>query len=178
MTDPASAATTAAADSSASGLPQFDLAQWPGEMVWVLGIFLVLFLLFQFVFVPAVGGTIDAREDKISGDIGDARRLRDEAQAQAAAAAGEMGEARARAHKVASEARDAAKAAAAARQGEEDAKLAARLSEAEQRIAAARGEAMGHVRAIAAETAGAIIERLTGAAASEAELDAALGAEG
>jgi F-type H+-transporting ATPase subunit b len=163
---------------ASGGLPQFDLAQWPGQIVWALGIFLVLYLLFAFVFVPAVGGTIDAREDKISGDIGDARRLRDEAQAQAAAAAGEMNEARARAHKVASDARDAAKAATAARQGEEDAKLAARLGEAEQRIAAARGEAMGHVRAIAAETAQAIVERLTGAAASQAELDAALGAEG
>ncbi|HXV01442.1 MAG TPA: hypothetical protein VG166_13190 [Caulobacteraceae bacterium] len=162
---------------ASGGLPQFDLAQWPGQIVWALGIFLVLYLLFAYVFVPTVGGTIDAREDKISGDIGDARRLRDEARAQAEAAAAEMGEARARAHRVASEARDAAKAAAAAGQAEEDAKLAARLAEAEQRIAGARGEAMGHVRMIAAETALAIIERLTGVAPSEAELTAALGAE-
>ncbi|HEY2178982.1 MAG TPA: hypothetical protein VGH15_10400 [Caulobacteraceae bacterium] len=162
---------------ASGGLPQFDLAQWPGQIVWALGIFLVLYLLFAYVFVPTVGGTIDAREDKISGDIGDARRLRDEAQAQATAAAAEMSEARARAHRLASEARDAAKAAAAARQGEEDAKLAARLGEAEQRIGAARGEAMGHVRAIAAETAQAMVERLTGAGASQGELDAALGAE-
>jgi F-type H+-transporting ATPase subunit b len=162
---------------ASGGLPQFDLAQWPGQIVWALGIFLVLYLLFAFVFVPAVGGTIDAREDKISGDIGDARRLRDEAQAQADAAAAEMNEARGRAHRVATEARAAAKAAAAARQGEEDAKLAALLSAAEARIAAARGEAMGHVRSIGADAARAMVERLTGAAPSQAELDAALGAE-
>ena len=163
---------------ASGGLPQFDLAQWPGQIVWALGIFLVLYLLIAFVFVPAVGGTIDAREDKISGDIGDARRLRDEAQAQSDAAAAEMSDARNRAHRLASEARDAAKAAAAARQGEEDAKLAARLSEAEGRIAAARAEAMGHVRGIAADTAQAMIERLTGTAASADELDAALAQEG
>jgi F-type H+-transporting ATPase subunit b len=162
---------------ASGGLPQFDLAQWPGEIVWALGIFLVLYLLFAFVFVPAVGGTIDAREDKISGDIGDARRLRDEAQVEADDAAEEMNQARARAHRVAAEAKAAAKAAADARQGEEDAKLAARLAEAEGRIAAARGEAMGHVRAIAADTARAMVERLTGAAPSQAELDGALGAE-
>ncbi len=162
---------------ASGGLPQFDLAQWPGQIVWALGIFLVLYLLFAFVFVPAVGGTIDAREDKISGDIGDARRLRDEAQAQADAAAAEMNEARGRAHRVASEARAAAKAAAAARQGEEDAKLAALLSAAEARIAAARGEAMGQVRSIGVDAARAMVERLTGAAPSQAELDAALGAE-
>jgi F-type H+-transporting ATPase subunit b len=162
---------------ASGGLPQFDLAQWPGQIVWALGIFLVLYLLFAYVFVPRVGGTIDAREDKISGDIGDARRLRDEAQAEADDAAEEMSQARARAHRVAAEAKAAAKAAADARQAEEDEKLAKRLGEAEQRIAAARAEAMGHVRAIASETAGAMVERLTGAAASQAELDAALGAE-
>jgi len=175
MTDPATAA--AAADQSASGLPQFDLAQWPGEMVWALAIFFVLYLLFAFVFVPRVGGTIDAREDKISGDIGDARRLRDEAQAQADQAAAEMGEARARAHKVATEARAAAKTFAAERQAEEDRKIAARLAEAEGRIGALRGEAMTHVRAIAADAARAMIERLTGAPAETTEIDAALSAE-
>jgi F-type H+-transporting ATPase subunit b len=171
------ATASAAADSSASGLPQFDIGQWPGEMVWVLAIFLVLYLLFAFVFVPRVGGTINAREDSISGDIGDARRLRDEAQAQADAAAAEMGEARARAHRVATEARAAAKAAAAERQAEEDRKIGVRLAEAEARIGAVRAEAMTHVRGIAAETAAAMVERLTGQGASSAEIDAALPTE-
>ena len=162
---------------ASGGLPQFDMAQWPGQIVWALGIFLVLYLLFALVFVPRVGGTIDAREDKISGDIGDARRLRDEAQVEADDAAEEMNQARARAHRVAAEAKAAAKAAADARQAEEDDKLAQRLGEAERRIGAARAEAMGHVRAIAAETAQAMVERLTGAAASQAELDAAMRAE-
>ena len=89
---------------SQGGLPQFDLAQWPGQIVWSLGIFLGLYLLLSLVFVPRVSAAINAREDKISGDFGDARRLRDEAQAQADAAAAEMDEARARAHRVAASA--------------------------------------------------------------------------
>lgn len=160
---------------SSGGLPQFDLAQWPGQIVWALGVFLVLYLLFTFVFVPRVSAAIEHREDKISGDVGDARRMRDEAQAQADAAAGEMEEARARAHRVAGEARAAAKAESNARQADEDAKLAGQLAEAERRIGLARGEAMGHVRAIAAQAAGAMVERLTGAAATEPELEQALG---
>ncbi|MGH7024741.1 MAG: hypothetical protein ACREEB_14295 [Caulobacteraceae bacterium] len=170
----AHAPTAHVVEHSASGLPQFDLGQWPGEMVWSLAIFFVLYLLFTFVFVPRVGGAIDAREDTISGDVGDARRLRDEAQAQADAAAAEMDEARLRAHRVATESRAAAKAEAAARQADEDHKLAALLGQAEERIAATRGEAMTHVRAIASETAAAIVARLTGDAASQAELDAAM----
>jgi F-type H+-transporting ATPase subunit b len=176
MALPATAAN-AAADHASGGLPQFDLAQWPGQIVWALVIFLVLYLLFTFVFVPRVAGTIEAREDKISGDFGDARRLRDEAQAQSDAAAAEMDEARARGHRVATEARNAAKASAAARQADEDAILATRLAEAEGRIAATRAEAMTHVRAIAAETAEAMVRHLTGQTPSPAELDAALPAE-
>lgn len=157
-----------------SGLPQFDLAQWPGQIVWALIIFGFLYFLFSKVFIPRIGGGIDDREDRIAGDIGDARRLRDEAQAHAAAAAEEMAAARNRAHKVASDAKEAAKAAAALRQAQEDAKLAEVLGAAEARIAAARAEAMGHVRAIAADTAAAMIERLTGAPASGAEVERAL----
>ena len=173
MADAATAAS-AAADHGSGGLPQFDLAQWPGQMVWALAIFLVLFLLFRFVFVPRVAGTIEAREDRISGDYGDARRLRDEAQAQSAAAAAELDEARARAHRLAADARNAAKADAAVRQADEDKKLAVRLGEAEARIGVARADAMSHVRGIASETAHAMVERLTGHAPSATELETAL----
>jgi F-type H+-transporting ATPase subunit b len=167
-------AVPAGAAEHASGLPQFDLAQWPGEIVWALVIFGVLYVLIAKVFVPRVAGTIDAREDKISGDIGEARRLRDQAQAEAAAAAADLDQARGRAHRLAAEAKAAAKAASDQRQAEEDALLAARLGEAESRIAAARGEAMGHVRAIAAEAARAMVERLTGQPAAADELERAL----
>jgi F-type H+-transporting ATPase subunit b len=179
MADPATAAAVAgsAAETGGSGgLPQFDVSQWPGQMVWILIIFAVLYMLFSRVFVPAVGGTIDAREDKIAGDIGDARRARDAANAELAEAAGEMDAARTRAQRVAAEAQAEAKAAAAKRQGEEEAKLAQALAAADARIATARAEAMAHVREIAVDTAQAMIARLTGVQADKAEVERALAA--
>ena len=168
-------ATTAPADSGAGGLPQFDLAQWPGQMVWMLIIFGVMFALFAKVFVPSVGGTIADREDRISGDVGEARRLRDEADAQAAAAAAEMAQARAAAQKLALDAKAKAHADAAKREAAEEARLAATLAKAEAAINATREKAMGHVREIAADTAQAIVEKLTGVVATAAELKAATG---
>jgi F-type H+-transporting ATPase subunit b len=165
-----------AAAASSGGLPQFDLAQWPGQIVWMLIIFGVLYFVFSRVFLPAVSRTIDAREDKISGDMGDARRARDAARVDLEAAAGEMAQARARAQKVALEAQSEAKAAAVARQAVEEARLAEMLAAAEARIAEARGEAMGHVRAIAIDTAQAMIHRLTGAEASSTEVERAISA--
>jgi F-type H+-transporting ATPase subunit b len=169
MADPSSAA-----EHASGGLPQFDLSQWPGQMVWMLVIFLVLYVLFAKVFVPKVGGTIAGREDKIGGDIGQARRLRDEAEAQSKTAAEELAQARARAHQLAADAKAAAGAETAARQAEEEQRLAQVLADAESRIATARTEAMGQVRGIAADAASAIVERLTGAATTDGEVERAM----
>lgn len=168
----AAAAVAGAAAEPSAGLPQFDVAQWPGQMVWMLIIFAVMFFLFARVFVPRVGGAMDRREDRIAGDIGDARRLKDQAEARAAEAAEETAKARARAHQLAQDAKSQAQAEAAARDAKEQAKLAETLGHAEARITAARDEAMSHVADIAAPTASAIVEKLTGKAATAAELKA------
>jgi len=167
-------AAARAAENGTSGLPQFDLNQWPGQMVWMLIIFGILFLLFRYVFVPKVGGTIAEREDKIGGDIKEARRLRDEAEVQAKAAADEVAQARARAQRLAADAKAAATSEAEKRQAAEEARLGEVLTAAEGRIAAARAEAMGHVRGIAADTAEAIVARLTGESTTPAEVERAL----
>ena len=161
---------TAAPETGSGGLPQFDFSQWPGQIVWFLLIFGGVLLFVRLFVSPRVGGTIDARDDKISGDIADARRLKDEAEAQAAAAAAETAQARAAAQRVAAEARAKAQAEVTARLALEEAKLAEKGAEAESRIAKARDAAMANVASIAGEAAGAIVGRLTGKAATAAEL--------
>jgi len=162
-----------AAEHAKGGLPQFDFAQWPGQILWFLIVFTFLLLFVRFFAAPKVGGTIEAREGKIAGDIADARRMKDEADAQAAAAAAEAAQARSAAQKVGAEARAKAQAEIAARLAEEEAKLAATGAEAEARIAKAREAAMSNVAGIAADTAQAIVQKLTGKAATATELSAA-----
>jgi F-type H+-transporting ATPase subunit b len=112
-------AAARAVENGTSGLPQFDIGQWPGEMIWMLIIFAVMYVLFSRVFVPKIGGTIAEREDTIGGDIKEARRLRDEAEAQAKAAADEVAQARAEAmSQVRGIAADAAEAIVARLTGE------------------------------------------------------------
>src|SRR5512143_1051965 len=161
---------TTPAEGKSAGLPQFDLQWWPGQIVWFLIMFLVVLVFVRLFAAPRVGGTIDAREDKISGDIADARRLKEEAEAQAAAAAAETAQARAAAQRVAAEARAKAQAEVSARLAEEEAKLAEKGAEAEARIAKARDAAMANVAGIAADAATAIVGKLTGRAATPAEL--------
>ena len=162
-----------APEGGAGGLPQFDLAMWPGQMAWLLIIFVVVLVLMSRVFVPRIGGTIAEREGKIEGDVVEARRLKDEADSQAAAAQAEMAQARARAMKLAGDARAKAAAELAARLAEEEAKLSEAGAAAEARIAMARDNAMAGVSTIASDAARAIVEKLTGKAASAAELGSA-----
>jgi F-type H+-transporting ATPase subunit b len=167
--------TSTAATEDAGGLPQFDFQWWPGQIAWFLVMFLIVLAFVRLFAAPRVGGTIDARADKISGDIADARRLKDEAETQATAAAAETAQARAAAQRVAAEARAKAQAEVSARLAEEEAKLAETGAVAEARIAKARDAAMANVAAIAGDAAGQIVAKLTGRAATPAELTAARG---
>jgi F-type H+-transporting ATPase subunit b len=165
----------AAAEHGKGGLPQFDFQWWPGQIAWFLIIFFVVLAFIRLFAAPKVGGTIELREGKITSDIAEARRMKEEADVQAQAAAAEAAQARAQAQKVAGEARTKAQAEIAARLAEEEAKLAAAGAEAEARIAKARDAAMGNVQAIAADTAQAIVQKLTGKAPTAAEIAAARG---
>ncbi len=171
----AAGAHGAAEGHAEGGLPQFDFAQWPGQIAWFLIVFFALMAFIRFFAAPKVGGTIEARDGKIAGDIAEARRMKDEADVQAAAAAQDAAQARAQAQRVAAEARAKAQADIAARLAEEEAKLSASGAEAEARIATARNAAMTNVQSIGAETAQAIVTKLTGLAPSAAELAAVKG---
>jgi F-type H+-transporting ATPase subunit b len=158
------------------GLPQFRFEYWGGQIVWLLIVFAVLYWLLAKVFTPRIRQVQDTRAQTIADAVEQARRVQAEADAQAAAAKSEIEEARAHARRLAAEAKARAQAEMAARQAEEDQRLAAELDAAEQRIRGLRDQAMGNVGAIAADAAEAIVAKLTGAPASRAEVEAALGA--
>lgn len=166
-------ATTAPAEHGSGGLPQFDASYWEGQMIWMLIIFSIMFILFARVFVPKVGGAIADREDRIAGDIGDARRLKAEADALAAAAAEELNQARANAQKLAVDAKAKARDEAAKREALEEAKIAETIAKSEALLMAARDKAMSNLRTIAEDTAGVIVAKLTGVAATADEVKSA-----
>jgi len=163
------------AEHGSGGLPQFDFQWWPGQIAWLLIIFVVVLAFMRLFAVPRLGGTIADRENRIAGDIAEARRLKAEADAQAEAAAAERVQGRSAAQRVAQEARTKAQAEVAAKVAAEEVKLAEVIAEAEAGIAKAREKAMTNVASIAGQTAQVIVEKLTGRAATAAEVTAAQG---
>lgn len=170
---PANAAA-AAAEHDAGGLPQFEFQHWAGQVVYLLILFVVLYLLIAKVFAPRLRRVIDERADTISTAVATARSVQTEAAAQADAARAEVEKARADARATAVAAKQRVTEEFNARLAADEAVVNARIAEAEGAIAKTRDAAMANVTIIASDAAGAMLERLTGSKASDAELAAAI----
>lgn len=178
---PAADATHAAteAEHGSGGLPQFEFQHWGGQVAWLLVLFAILYVLISRVFAPRLRAVIDERAATISTALDTARQVQAEALDQAKTAEAELAEARARSQRLAADARAKAAADAAERNAAEDAKVAERVAAAEADIRKARDAAMGNVAGIAQDITAAIVDKLTGKAASVAEIKTALaGREG
>ena len=167
-------ATTEAAHGAAhesGGLPQFEFQHWLGQIVYLIFLFALLYFLIAKVVAPRMRRVFDEREQTIATAITTARQVQAEAAGQAEAAKAEVEAARSgsRATAAAAKARVAEEAKARA-----DAEEAVVNAQAETAIGKTRDAAMTNVATIASDTAAAIVERLTGKAATAAEATAAV----
>ncbi len=167
-------ATSEATEAPSSGLPQFQLQHWPGQIAYLVILFAILYVLMSRVFAPRIRRIFDEREKTIGGAIASAKSVQAEAAAQAEAARQSLADARAKAQKTAADAKAKAEAEAKASHDAQEAELSAKLHAAEASIRVARDAAMGNVSTVAADTAHAIVEKLTGAPATGEQVSAAL----
>lgn len=156
--------------------PPFDPSTFASQLLWLAITFAIFYWFMSKVAIPRIASILEVRRDRISGDLDEAQRLRDEADAAHAAYEQELAEARSRAHAIAQDASEKAKAEADARRQKVEADLAKKLEEAEARIGDIRAKAMSDVGGIASETVGAIVSQLVGASATKAEISRAVGA--
>lgn len=162
------------AEHESGGLPQFEFQHWFGQIVYLIFLFAILYFLIAKIFAPRMRRVFDERSATISGAVEAARQVQAEAAGQAEAAKREVEDARASARATASAASARVAEEAKARAAAEEAAVSARIAEAEAAIAKTRDAAMTNVSTIASDTAGAIVERLTGKAPTAAEADAAV----
>ncbi len=159
------------------GLPQFDLSTFPRQLAWLTLTFAFLYLVFARKTLPAIGRSLETREQRIAGDLNAAEQLK----ADVARVKGEYEAAIAQAQTDAQglingiqadmkrtlEARDAAFKAKA----EED------VSRLEDRIDAGRARAVAELNSLAADLAADITARVAGVKADASAARAAIDAE-
>jgi F-type H+-transporting ATPase subunit b len=156
------------------GFPPFQKDTFGSQLLWLAIFFVALYVIASRLALPRVGGIIADRRKRISGDLAEAARMKDAADAAIANYEKALADARARAQAIAAQTRHEVNAEAEARRKSVEADLHAKLSTAEQAIAASRMAAMANVQSIAQDAAVAIVARLTGKAPSKADAAAAV----
>jgi F-type H+-transporting ATPase subunit b len=160
-------ATNAHTEVPGGGKPQFppfNKDTFASQLVWFAIFFIALYLVIARLAIPRIGGIVKARSDRIDGDLAEASRLKEQSDAALKAYEKSLADARARAQALANETRDKFNAEADQARRKLETALNIKLAEAEKTIAATKTAAMANVRGIAIDTAGAIVERLIGAA--------------
>jgi F-type H+-transporting ATPase subunit b len=162
----------------ADTLPQMDFANLltTYQVLWGAVIFLILYILASRTALPKVEAVLEARAERIAGDLEGAKDAKTRADAGIRAAADATAQARSEAQAAINAALESSKQAAAMQSAALNDRLDQQLKEAEGQIAAARGAALAALPGVATDTAIALITRLTGVAPDPARLSGAINA--
>lgn len=144
-------------------MPQFDFANvFVPQLVWLAIFFAILYFGIIRLTLPKVGNVMQAREDKVTGDIAAAEA----AKAASDKLADDYAAGLDAAHKAArgriAEAQAKAAANVEAALAKTDAALAEKAAAADASLATARAKALGEIETVASDAAADIVERLTG----------------
>jgi F-type H+-transporting ATPase subunit b len=170
-------ATNAHTEHPGGGKPQFppfNKETFASQLVWFVIFFIILYVLIGRFAIPRIGGIIEARRNRVEGDLAEANRLKEQSDAALKAYEKSLADARGRAQTLANETRDKLNAEAEERRKALERQLNAKLAEAEKIIAATKTAAMANVHGIAVETAAAIVQRLIGTAPAGNAVEAAV----
>jgi F-type H+-transporting ATPase subunit b len=154
--------------------PPFNKETFASQLIWLAVFFIALYVIIARLAIPRIGGIVEARRDRVEGDLAEANNLKEQSSAAMAAYEKSLADARGRAQALASETREKLNAEADKARRSLEAELNAKLAQAEQTIAGTKTAAMANVRSIAVDIASAIVERLTGAAPAASAVEGAV----
>src|SRR5262245_22697751 len=86
--------------------PPFDSSTFASQLVSLVIAFVALYLIVSCFALPKVGGTIEARQKAIEGDLAQAQKLKDESDAALRAYEADLAAARSRAQAIGNETRE------------------------------------------------------------------------
>ncbi len=156
--------------------PPFNKETFASQLVWFAIFFVALYVIIARLAIPRIGGIVEARRERIEGDIAAANRLKEQSDAALKAYEKSLADARGRAQTLANETRDRLNAQADEARKALEAQLNTKLAQAESTIAATKTAAMANVQGIATDTAATIVQRLIGTAPAAGTVEAAVAA--
>lgn len=163
-----------AAAAEGGGMPQFDSSTFPTQFVWLAITFTLLFLAMRQIALPQIADVLEARRNRIDGDLDRAATMKEEAEAALAAYEETVAESMAKAHDLQREMAALFTEQAAQARSELAARLAEETRAAEGLIADEKTRSLVGIRDVAAELVRASASKLAGVDLSEQDAAAAI----
>lgn len=157
-------------------MPQFDLANFAPQLVWLALFFGILYFGIVRLTLPRLGNVVTARENMVQADLAAAHHAKAEADGTRALYESAMVNARHEAQAAIEASRSQAARLVEERLHATDATLGGRLDQAMAAIEASRRAAAGDMRRVAGEAAADIVQALTGERPDEDRAAAAVSA--
>jgi F-type H+-transporting ATPase subunit b len=144
-------------------MPQLQqIDTYLSQVFWLLICFVALFLILRYVALPRMTAVLEARRQKIEGDLARAAALKNDAESTLTKYQASLAEGREKAQAVVRRAANEAQSRAAAAQESLQQKLATQIKAAEERIAQSRREALVGIEQAAGDLAQAAAAQLAG----------------
>ena len=155
---------------AAGSMPQLIPEDMPPQLVWLAILFAVLYGMMSAVAVPRISATLQARDDKISGDLAAAEKANEDARAAIETYNQRLIAARESARGLTREREEADAAAATARLSQLSERIGAEIAEAEKRIGQQKSNALTGLEQMAHEVAESVYAKLVGQPADSGAL--------
>ena len=165
-----------AADNDKIGMPQLNTHDFAPQLVWLAIAFLALYLVMSRMAVPRISETLAKRQAKIQGDLDAAEQANKETHELIAAYEKRLADTREEARRLLRDQGEADAAAAAARFSELHDRLARQIDEAEKRIARQRDDVMAGLAHMAEDIGRDVYAKVAGQPADGAALAAKVAA--
>ena len=147
------------------------------QLFWLLVVFAIIFFGIGRGMLPKIQSTVDARENKISGDLERAQAARTEADATEAAWRSRMDAARAEAARLAQDAKQESARETETRVKAAADQIAVKAEASASKLREAVGSARAEIETAAADITREMVQRLTGLNVDPSEAAAAVKAE-
>ncbi len=155
-------------------MPQLDPSLFPTQLFWLFVTFLALFLIAWKVALPRITEVLDARQNRIDGDLEKAQAVKEEAEGVIAAYEKTLADASLQAQDIHRQVVQTLTDERTKRQDELSRKLSAQARDAESRISSEKQRAVENIRDAALGVVQSAATRLIGVEVAEADADRAI----
>jgi F-type H+-transporting ATPase subunit b len=166
--------TTAEGGAHKGVFPPLDSKTFPSQIFWLVLFFGALYLLMSRLVLPRIAAILEARRNRIEGDLSRASALKEETEAALNSYQKALADARGKATDIAKTTRDTVDADVNGKRAALDATLMEKVSAAEAAVARSKAKAMESVHDIASDAAAEIVSALTGGKVAKTALAKAL----